>query len=302
MTRRFAVLVNAAAGSVDQTSDELVQITRAFADAGINATVEGIDPHRLPESIEHAWNSGVEAVVIAGGDGSVNCAAGVAAGTDIVLGVLPMGTFNHFAKDLGMPTNDLSASVSWLARAVVRPVDIAEVNGTAFVNNASIGVYPRMVAERESIRRRRGWGKIRAAPVAIIQTLRRLPVHRLRLTLDDANPVDVSTALLFIGNGSFDDHGERLGRRTSLTDQRLGVYFIATSRRRQLIVDAIKSRVSGIESADKTQRFLVHELVVDSDDAGLAIALDGEPTELRVPLVFRSRPGALRVLADVDDA
>ncbi|MEO5722856.1 MAG: diacylglycerol kinase family protein, partial [Ilumatobacteraceae bacterium] len=164
MGRRFAVLVNSAAGSVDETSEELAEITRAFADQGIEATVSAVDPHKLPESMRDAWNSGVEAIIIAGGDGSVNCAAGVAAETGIVLGVLPMGTFNHFAKDLGVPTNDIAEAVAWLARATMRPVDIGEVNGRAFVNNASIGVYPKMVADREAIREHRGWGKIRAAP------------------------------------------------------------------------------------------------------------------------------------------
>ncbi|MCU1393346.1 MAG: sphingosine kinase [Ilumatobacteraceae bacterium] len=296
MSRRFAVLVNGAAGSVEETDDELAVITRAFADAGIDAAVSAIDPHQIPDSMRDAWDSGVEAIVIAGGDGSVNCAAGVAAGTDMVLGVLPMGTFNHFAKDLGVPTDDIATSVSWLAGAPVSCVDIGEVNGRAFVNNASIGVYPTMVADRDAIRDRHGWGKVRAVPIAVIRTLRHLPVHRLRLTLDEQSPVEVSTAFLFVGNGSFDDHGERLGRRTSLTDHRLGVYCIATTSRWRLIVNAIKSRVTGIASTDQTQRRLAQTFVVDSDDVSLAIALDGEPTELQLPLTFRSRPGALRVL------
>jgi diacylglycerol kinase family enzyme len=252
--------------------------------------------------MREAWSSDVEAVVVAGGDGSVNCAAGVAAGSEMVLGVLPMGTFNHFAKDLGMPTDGIASSVSWLARAHPLSVDIGEVNGKVFVNNASIGVYPKMVADREAIRSDRGWGKIRAAPVAIARTLRHLPVHRLRVSVDETSPAEVSTPFLFVGNGSFDDHGQRVGRRTSLTDHRLGVYCITTSRRWPLIVNAIRSRVSGIASTPRMQRRLGEKMVVDSDDVRLAIALDGEPTELRVPLTFRSRAGALRVLAAPDES
>ncbi|MEO5723533.1 MAG: hypothetical protein ABIQ39_06235, partial [Ilumatobacteraceae bacterium] len=129
-----------------------------------------------------------------------------------------------------------------------------------------------------------------------------LPVHRLRLTFDESNHVEVSTAFLFIGNGLFDDHGERVGRRTSLSDHRLGVYFITTTRPWRLIANAIKSRVTGIASTDQTERRVGERLVVDSDDVRLPIALDGEPTELLVPLTFRSRPGALRVLAASDDS
>ena len=80
-----------------------------------------------------------------------------------VLGVLPMGTFNHFAKDLGVcPTISPARCDSW-HRPTSTEVDVGEVNGRVFVNNASIGVYPKMVGEREDIRRRRGWGKLRAA-------------------------------------------------------------------------------------------------------------------------------------------
>ncbi len=302
MTRRFAVLVNAAAGSVDETTEELDQITRAFADEGIDAAVSAIDPRLLPDAIRDAWKEGVDAIIIAGGDGSVNCAAGVAAGTDMVLGVLPMGTFNHFAKDLGAPTSDIATSVRWLAAAVATPVDIGEVNGRAFVNNASIGVYPKMVVERDAIRDLHGWGKIRAVPIAVVHTLRRLPTHRLRLTLDANDPFAVSTAFLFIGNGVFDDHGQRLGRRTSLTDHRLGVYFIATNRRWRLVISAIKSRLGGLASTKQTVRQLAQDLIVDADDATLAIALDGEATELSVPLAFRSRPAALHVLASAENS
>lgn len=302
MTRRFVVLVNAAAGSVDETDDELDQIARAFAEEGIDADVSAIDPQHLPDSMRDAWDGGVEAIIIAGGDGSVNCAAGVAAGTDMVLGVLPRGTFNHFAKDLGVPTTDIATSVAWLARAVATPVDIGEVNDQAFVNNASIGVYPEMVAKREAIRDRRGWGKVRAAPIAMVHTLRHLPARRLHLSMDAKDPVSVSTAFLFIGNGMFDDHGERLGRRTSLTDHRLGVYCIATTKPWRLISNGITARIKGVESTNETVRQLVESLVVDADSASLAVALDGEPTELRVPLKFRSRPAALQVLASADDS
>jgi diacylglycerol kinase family enzyme len=243
-----------------------------------------------------AWQQGLDAVIIAGGDGTVNCAAQVALQSDIVLGVLPMGTFNHFAKDLGM-TSDLLASAKFLSVAEAIPVDVGEVNGRVFVNNASIGVYPKMVRERDDLRARRGWGKVRAAPVAVVRTLRRLPVNQLRLTIDAAAPVVVATPFLFVGNGLFDEHGERVGQRTSLTDHRLGVYVIATTNPWRLVANAIRARLGGVDAASRMDRRAGETLVVDADQRTLRLALDGEPTELAVPLVFRSRAGALRVLA-----
>jgi diacylglycerol kinase family enzyme len=300
VTRRYHVFVNADAGSVTETEQQTKEITDRFREAAVDATVTAVDPELLADAMRDVWESGTDAIVIAGGDGTVNCAAGVAVEVGMVLGVLPMGTFNHFAKDLGVP-QDLAAAVEYLADAPVEAIDVGEVNGTVFVNNASIGVYPKMVGLRDAIRERHGWGKVRAVPVAVIGTLRRLPTHRLRLTIDDNATVTVATPFLFVGNGLFDQHGERLGKRTSLADHRLGVYVIATNSRLRLIANAITARVRGIDAAGATDRRAAEGLVVDSDDGAVEIALDGEPTELRVPLHFRSRAGALRVLATSTD-
>jgi diacylglycerol kinase family enzyme len=296
VTRRYHVFINNEAGSVGDIDQQARDLTDAFRREGVQVNVVGVEPQRLPDAMREAWKHGTDAIVIAGGDGTVNCAAAVAIESTLVLGVLPMGTFNHFAKDLGMP-DDLSGAVRFLAEAEVTEVDVGEVNGRVFVNNASIGVYPKMVAAREDIRRRRGWGKVRAAAVAIVATMRRLPVHRLRLTVDDSPAIDIITPLLFIGNGLFDELGERVGQRTSLSDHRLGAYAIATSSRWQLITNAVRARVGGIDAASQMQRRVGETLIVDSDDLLLEIALDGEPTDLRAPLRFRSRRGALHVLA-----
>ncbi|MGZ4672325.1 MAG: diacylglycerol/lipid kinase family protein [Ilumatobacteraceae bacterium] len=296
MPRRFRVFINDAAGSVDETDRQRAEITAAFGDVGIDADAVAVSPDDLPTAMRDAWQQGVDAVIIAGGDGTVNCAAQVAVESAIVLGVLPMGTFNHFARDLGM-TPDLAAAAKFLSDAEVTSVDVGEVNGRVFVNNASIGVYPTMVGQREDIRARRSWGKIRAAPVAVVRTLRRLPVSRLRLTVDDAAPTVIATPFLFVGNGLFDEHGERVGQRTSLTDHRLGVYVIATTSRWRLVANAIRARLGGVDAAPRMVRRAGETLLVNADRPALEIALDGEPTELAVPLVFRSRAGALRVLA-----
>jgi diacylglycerol kinase family enzyme len=290
------VFVNADAGSVGELEQQSKDIAKEFRNVGVEAVVDSIEPGDLPDAMRRAWQPGVDAIVIAGGDGTINCAAGVAVERDMVLGILPMGTFNHFAKDLGVP-EDLAKAVSFLADAQVTAVDVGEVNGKVFVNNASIGVYPRMVADREAIRKQRGWGKLRAAPVAIVHTLRKLTVHTLRITIDDAEPVTFTTPFLFVGNGLFDQHGDRLGQRTSLSDHRLGVYVIATTSRLRLITNAIKARLGGLDAAAQTERLAGETLLIDSDEGSVEIALDGEPTDLRVPLEFRSRAGALHVLA-----
>jgi diacylglycerol kinase family enzyme len=218
-----------------------------------------------------------------------------------VLGVLPMGTFNHFAKDLGIP-GDLRGAAAALAVATVEEVDVAEVNGRVFVNNAALGVYPEMVETRDDIRERRGWGKIRAVPVAMVRTLRRMPSHNLVITADDTPRLAVSTSFVFVGNGLFDEGGGGVGSRPSLTTARLGFYVIKTTSRWRLFRDAVRARLGGLGAARQIDRRSATGLIIESDEPSVSIALDGEPLTLDSPLQFRARPGALRVLRPVPPA
>jgi len=294
--RRFAVLVNAAAGSVEDSRRQCGEIDAAFLATGVHVAARAVDPPDLPQAVRDAWREHVDAVVVAGGDGTISCAAGVAAELDAVLGVLPMGTFNHFAKDLGIP-QDLEEAVRCLAAAPVAAVDVGEVNGRVFVNNASIGVYPEMVLDRDDIRRRRGWGKIRAVPVAALRTLRRMPAHRVRLVVDGGPAHAVSTSLLFVGNGLFDHDGGKVGARSSLVDGRLGLYVVGTTSRWRLVANALALRVGGLGAAPQTTRSAAATVLVRARERRLTVALDGEPLTLEAPLLFRTRPGGLRVLA-----
>src|SRR6185503_16647759 len=108
--------------------------------------------------LDQAFASDADAVVIGGGDGTVSAAADRAVRHGKPIGVLPLGTLNHFARDLGMPP-DLRDAVRAIATGVVREVDVGEVNGRVFVNNSSIGVYPTVVRDRDEQRLRFGRGK-----------------------------------------------------------------------------------------------------------------------------------------------
>ena len=253
-------------------------------------------PDQFRAMVRASWDQGFDALIVAGGDGTVHTGAGIAIEMDLLLGVLPLGTLNHFAKDIGMPGGDLASAVEWLRTAVETPVDVGDANGTVFVNNASIGAYPAMVIYRDEICRRRGWGKVRATPAAIARTLRRLHVFDVTVKVDDAAPEPLTTAFLFVGNGVFDRHGNHVGRRTSLTDHRLGLYVIATSTRRRLVANAIAARLRGVTAAHETERYRAESLEVAAHEPSLLIALDGEPTNLSTPITFHSRPSALRIL------
>jgi diacylglycerol kinase family enzyme len=296
---RVEVVLNSAAGSADD--DERAQLSiieAAFTDAGAQVGVRSVEPDRLSATLHAIWGSDErpDAMVIAGGDGTINTAAQAAAGTDLVIGVLPLGTFNHFAKDLGMPT-DLTGAVAALVTGSVRLVDVGDVNGRVFVNNSAIGVYPDMVAIRDRLRERRGWGKVRAAPVAAARVLRFLPVHRLDLIGETYDRRKLRTPVVFVGNGVFANTGGGIYQRDDLTAGRLGVTIARAQTRFQLVSAIVRTLLLGSQSARGVDVVELEELTIRTSARRLRVALDGETEWLNSPLHYRIRPGALKVMA-----
>jgi diacylglycerol kinase family enzyme len=297
---RFDVLVNGGAGSVDaaQEEREVSAIEAAFAAAGAQADVRVVPPERMQDEVRACWDGPdrPRAVVVAGGDGTVSCGAGAAAGTDIVLAALPLGTFNHFAKDLELP-DELGAAVAALVAGEVRTIDAAEVNGRVFVNNSVLGLYPDLVAVRDRIRQQRGWGKVRAVPVAMVNVLRRFPMHRLDLSGPGYERRRVRTPLVFVGNGVFGNESGGTPRREDLADGSLGVAVSRAKSRWGLVRSALRALARGAAADDDIDTVALTELTIDLHVRHARVAVDGEICWMESPLRYRIRPGELQVLA-----
>jgi len=293
--RLITVLLNPAAG-VKQTDDRCAHVGQAFAAVGVKAQVTVLrTPGDAPDAARQAIAAGACAVVAGGGDGTVSSIASVLVGTSTSLGVLPLGTLNHFAKDVGIP-QDLAAAVATIVAGHTRNVDVGEVNGRTFLNNASIGMYPDIVIERERLRQL-GYQKWIALAIASARILHRYRGMALRLAAGDAVE-RVRTSFLFVGNNEYQVDGLSLGARPRLDGGRLFAYLAPRVRTRELpklLALALAGRARErqvLESMDAS------ELRVDTPGRGrLRIALDGEVTVMGAPLQFRARPGALRVIA-----
>ncbi len=274
------VFVNPGSGP----DDSLDALTEVFGPA---AVVE-IDPKELSSALNKEVAAGVPTVAVAGGDGTLRTAAAALAGATTSLLVVPWGTRNHFAKDLGLPTLDEVAEA--IDRGGHRRIDLGSVNGHRFVNNAVIGFYPEMVQQREEIEGRTGkaLASIRAAWTQLRTS------HRLRLRLD-GRPRTVWA--VFIGNNCYGVTARTLAQREHLDEGVLDVRVLMAKGRLSRVRIAGAVLFGRLDQSPLVERHMARSFLVSTGStAELAVALDGEVRELEAPLRFVSEPAVLTVL------
>lgn len=296
------VIVNRSGGSAAAAGEGLAgQVEMAFAAVGVAIELHLVDGADLADTMRSCVDAG--RIVIAGGDGTVATAAQMMAGSATEIALLPLGTLNHLARDLAIPL-DLNDAARLAATGEAMAIDLGEVNGHHFVNNASIGLYPSMVRGRDDRRERQGWPKWLATVPAAWSALARLPHHRLRIDMGDgAHARPLVTPLLLVGNNHYGLEAGQVGKRTSLADGRLSVFAVAHRTRWGLIWFALRTLAG---RADRDADFVMIgdcvTLTVGSSSGSIELALDGELRRLPSPLTFTIRPGALRIVAPSPDA
>src|SRR3954468_20701585 len=269
----LVLAVNPNSGTEDY--DPAEEIRRLLPRAEIREISE---EHGVTELLQDAARSGAQALGVAGGDGSVAAAAAVALEHGLPLAVVPAGTLNHFARDVGVDTLGDAAEAVTKGSAV--RVDVAEVNGTPFLNTASIGVYPEVVERRDALSHR--MGKWVAMTVAAAQVLRR------------ATPLDVvlnghpaKVWILFVGNCCYTPRGLAPAWRPRLEDGLLDVQYLRAdvrfSRSRAVLgtLLGISDRSAGYEE------FQVEKVHVLSRSGPQHVAFDGETGEENTEFRFR---------------
>ena len=290
---KVVTLVNEGGGHVADGIE--ARVAGALAAAGVDSEVMTVDGKDFAPCAADQVKRGAELVIAAGGDGTMSAAAGALAGSKAAMGVLPLGTLNHFARDLGIPLN-LTKAAGIIAAGRRHRVDLAEVNGHCFVNNASIGLYPLMVVDRVAQRQRRGRSKRLAMLVASLRTMARFHARRLKLSAD-GEETRVDTPMLFVGNNHYSLSIPGAGRRESLDGGELSV-MVMRSKSLPGFLAATGRALLGLSRTDDMVRLDgVRELKVDSQRSHLTLAMDGETVALAPPLTFRIRPRALTVIA-----
>jgi diacylglycerol kinase family enzyme len=290
------VILNKSSGSAEDREVE-ERLHHAFREhAGVEVDLQraqdGADVLRLAEEASAGPS---EVVVVGGGDGTVGSVASVLAGSEKVMGILPLGTLNHFAKDLEIPLDVEEAARNVVEGRVVR-VDMGEVNGRMFVNNSSLGLYPSIVRDRKEQQQRLGRGKW---PAFLWATLHALHRHRsiLDLTLSvDGQELRRRTPFVFVGNNVYEMEGFDIGKRRHLDRGELSVYLAPGARPIDLVFITIRALFGGLRGADDFEVLRTTELRIDTRTGPVRVATDGEISMLNQPLQYRVRPKALRVV------
>lgn len=289
------ILVNKHGGAARADPQIVKKVADAVARAGIDAELELVGGDDCTDRCRAIAERGDPLLIVGGGDGTISAAAEALVGTDTKLGILPLGTLNHFARDLGIPA-DLVEAAKLIASNHELRVDVAEMNGRIFINNSAIGLYPLMVVDRDLQRKKLGRSKRLAMIVASMRTLTRFGHQRLTLTVNNEKE-RVDTPLLFVGNNDYRIDIGAPGRRERLDGGELCVMVMRKKTRRGFIAATIRALFERTREDDMERIDGVGRLRVWSHRTWLSVSLDGEIVRAQPPLDYGIRRRALRVIA-----
>jgi YegS/Rv2252/BmrU family lipid kinase len=300
---KVVALLNAGAGAVEHASNAILQTRLAadFAKHGVDAEIMIVARQNLSEAakkaVERARAGEIDAVAAGGGDGSIGIVASALVGTSVPLGVLPLGTLNHFAKDVGVPL-DLDEAVATIANGTRRTIDVASVNDRTFINNSSIGIYPYLVSDRERLRKQHSVAKWLATIPAMLHTLRQYPSTELTIETKDWTRT-YRTPCVFIGNNEYVVELTSLGRRKALDEGKLFLCVVKQPTPLGLLRAFLHLCLGRLDPTRDIERFKLGTLTITSRATQLRVALDGEVGSMHPPLHYRSLPAALQVIVPI---
>lgn len=287
------VIINAGSGSF--LGEETAAIVEdAFRKLGVEAKIRVAENgDQIEQLVSEAVESEAEIIVAGGGDGTISGIAVEVHKAGKKLGVLPLGTLNNFSKDLLIP-QEIAEAVRVIAEGHTRTIDLAEVNGRIFINNSSIGLYPRMVRKRER-QQRLGRGKWIAALWASLRMFKLSPFLKVNIRLENQQFLR-KTPFVFVGNNEYDMDIYNIGRRKELDGGSLGVYFLHRGGRWGVMMMVVRTIFGKLKQWRDFEIVTTDEITIKTRRRRVHVAFDGEVDVMRSPLIYRSIPAALKVI------
>lgn len=284
----FFVVINAASGHHD-AEQAIARISALLGEGGRRHEILRVpDPSRIAavagDAVDRAVAQG-GIVVAVGGDGTLNAVAQAVHGRGVAYAVLPQGTFNLFGRAHGI-SQDIEASTRALLRARVEPVQVGRVNGRLFLVNASLGLYPQLLEDREAAKKQLG----RSRGVALFAGLRTLARYGLQLTLDIEQAGQrrrVRTPTLFVGNNPLQLARIGIAEESALESGHLAGVMVRPTTGLAMLGLALRGALGRLGDAENVESFAFRRLAVTPRGARrVKVAVDGEVAWMRSPLVF----------------
>jgi len=285
---RIAIVRNPGSGSAPETA-ALAESLRA---ARVNATIHDAPANQLSQWLDCLARN-TDVLVAVGGDGTVSALAGAAVRSRKVLAIIPTGTLNHFSRDAGIPTA-IDDAIAILRSGRVRPVDVGTVNDRLFINNVSLGNYPRMVHERDALEDD-GRSRPVAEAIAIARTWWRLRNLTVTLSIDDLDLVRQSPFIV-VGNGGYSLSGFSLGQRDEISDGRLSLYVAPAAGRMGALLLPLRALSGTLDSYEKFETMEADRITMSFERPSIGAGIDGEIVDLQSPLEFKIHRRALQIL------
>ncbi len=279
-------------------SDPLSMLHDLFIKYTTEFTVSLTTGTEIQELITKAKTAKPEIIVIAGGDGSISTAAGELAETHIRLGILPIGRYNHFARQAGIPL-DIKQAVQAIFEGYSREIDVGKVNGKVFINNSSIGFYPRAVRLREQLSIRWGGGKGMAMIIALLTMFKRFPILRIEYATAEKK-IEKKTTFVFIGNNKYEMHLLDIGQRRSLQKGLLSLYTGNFETRSSIVRLIFFLLFDRLRQNRDFEYHTVREIRLHTRKKSIHVSTDGEIKKMKTPLHYAIQPRGLKVITPKD--
>lgn len=297
--RRVEIVLNRRGGAlIDRTGELTSLVKRVFAEHAIEARISVVRGRRLVRALRQALACKPDALIVGGGDGTVRTAAELIRthGSPVPLGILPLGTFNLLARDLGTPADPLEAAMA-VARGQIGRIDGAEVNGRLFLCACIIGFYPKVARMRETLRGRTQVRRFVGTVSAIVRSLRTSRPFEAAVHFPGRDPIRSRTNAIAVANNPWHEEGGIVPERTDLTTGSLGIYVASETEPVALLRSAAAYVARSWQNLDTVERIASPEATLTiAGRRRLRAVVDGDACWLRPPLAFRSLPAAVPIL------
>ena len=296
--KKIGIIFNKSAGSFQRLTrnpnEWIEEIINKHSIEDVEFDIRIIHAVEINKTIEYFVEKKYDVITASGGDGTINGVATIIRNSDSALGVIPSGTFNHFAKDAGVPL-DFEEAVLNLINGQISYIDYGSVNDKIFLNNSSIGQYPIAVLVRESARKRSNLNKKFAMVLSSIKTSIKYPL--ISISADSQQDEGaIKTPLVFIGNNYYDISPLSIGKRSELTSGKLYAYASKCTNVFCSLHLAFLSFFNQLKLSSKFVLVSFTDATINSKSKLLPVAVDGEIFKLKTPLHYKMNHKALKVI------